>query len=50
MKRERLKELKPLNSVIQICPVCNKLDVYLNDGHSCEDEMVRQANCEFYEG
>jgi hypothetical protein len=28
--------LKPFNSVIQVCPKCRKVDVYLNDGHVCE--------------
>jgi len=36
--------LKPFNAIIQICPVCNKIDVYLNDGHSCRDELTRQLN------
>ena len=27
--------LKPFNSVIQVCPVCGKVDVYKDDGHDC---------------
>ncbi len=35
-KRNKLmRELKPFNSVIQICPVCNKIDVYKGDNHDC---------------
>jgi len=29
------EELKPFNAVIQVCPYCGKVDVYLNDGHEC---------------
>jgi hypothetical protein len=29
------KRLKPFNAVIQICPKCNKIDVYKNDNHEC---------------
>ena len=27
--------LKPLNSLIQICPRCGKVDVYRGDNHDC---------------
>lgn len=43
------KELKPLNHVIQICPVCNKIDAYKDDGHNCEEEIRRQENLEHYD-
>lgn len=34
-KIKAFKKLKPLNAVIQICPICNKVDVYKDDGHNC---------------
>lgn len=40
------KDLKPFNSVIQMCPECGKIDVYLNDGHSCGAEIVKQMDRE----
>ena len=50
-KDQILKDaLKPFNSVIQTCPVCGKLDVYKDDGHSCQDEITRQLNSDFYDG
>jgi len=27
---QKKKELKPLSSIIQVCPVCGKIDVYKN--------------------
>ena len=40
-EQKRLKsELKPFNAVIQTCPVCGKIDVCLDDGHSCEDYII----------
>jgi hypothetical protein len=38
------KDLKPYNAVIQVCPTCGKIDVYLNDGHSCAEEIAAQYN------
>jgi len=40
MKKTK-KDLKPYNGVIQICPECGKLDVYLNDNHTCDAEYQR---------
>ncbi len=37
-KKRRI--LKPRNMVIQICPVCDKLDVALNDNHDCGEYIV----------
>ena len=38
-EKKRTKEnLKSFNSVIQICPDCNKRDVYENDNHFCSLE------------
>ena len=28
-------KLKEFNSVIQVCSECGKIDVYKNDGHTC---------------
>lgn len=30
------KELEPFNEVIQVCPKCSKVDVYKDDGHTCD--------------
>ena len=52
MKKKRTKkDLEPFNAVIQICPDCHKVDVYLNDKHLCdaEYEALRQYNDEFYD-
>ncbi len=38
------KDLKPLNTVIQVCPECGKMDVYLNDGHSCDKHVEGDDN------
>ncbi len=40
MKKEKLVEL---NAVIQICD-CGKIDAYKDDGHRCEDYIVRSIN------
>jgi len=34
-------DLKPYNAVIQICPVCEKVDVSKNDGHDCDDYIIQ---------
>lgn len=39
--------LKPFNAVIQICPDCGKVDVYLNDGHNCGTEILKKEAEEF---
>jgi len=36
MSKEADKYLKPLGYVIQICPICNKVDVYKGDKHDCK--------------
>jgi hypothetical protein len=41
-----IEKLKSYNSVIQICPECSKIDVYFNDGHDCEAEIVKKINRE----
>ena len=46
-KEKLLKTLKPFNAVIQTCPVCGKIDVWLNDNHRCEEEVARQINNSF---
>ena len=42
------KDLKPFNSIIQVCPVCGKVDAYKGDNHSCEEEINRQENLDYY--
>jgi hypothetical protein len=41
-----MEKLKPLGPVIQVCSVCNKVDVYLGDGHDCGQEIERQRSME----
>lgn len=41
-------ELKPLNSVIQVCPNCGKIDVYKDDGHECDRNLQEQRNRDTY--
>ena len=49
MKKLKPK-LKPFNlEEIQVCPICGKVDIYLNDKHSCESEKQRQENLEHYD-
>lgn len=45
------KDLKPFGDVIQICPDCQKIDVYLNDGHTCDWQMeqLRKERLEYYD-
>lgn len=45
------EDLKPFSNVIQICPECGKMDVYLNDRHNCnrEYEEQRQLSQEYYD-
>ena len=40
MEKEKLKQF---NAVIQICD-CGKIDAYRGDGHSCDDERIKQIN------
>lgn len=41
-------ELKPLNAVIQVCPICGKVDVYKDDGHECDKNLQDQRNRNLY--
>jgi hypothetical protein len=41
------KDLLPFNSVIQKCPECGKLDVYLDDEHDCDAEAQAQREESF---
>ena len=43
------RNLKPFNSVIQICPVCGKVDAYKDDGHNCFNEKQNQIAQEYYD-
>jgi hypothetical protein len=44
-----INELKPLNSIIQICPICEKIDAYKDDGHDCLLEKQNQESQEYYD-
>jgi len=46
---EYKNELKELNSVIQQCPYCGKVDAYKNDGHSCNRAYQQIENGEYYD-
>jgi hypothetical protein len=46
---KREDELKPLSSVIQICPKCGKVDAYKGDKHNCLNEIRRKENEEHYD-
>ena len=45
------RKLVELNSVIQVCPDCGKIDVYKNDGHTCDRNFqnMRMHNDEYYD-
>lgn len=45
------RQLEPFNAVIQICPDCGRVDVYKDDGHTCDREYEenRQLNQEHYD-
>jgi hypothetical protein len=43
------KELEELNSNIQVCPVCGKIDAYKGDGHDCFQYAQNQASQEYYD-
>jgi hypothetical protein len=51
LRKNMKRELEPLNSRIQVCPKCRKVDVYKDDGHTCdaEYEAARQENQEYYD-
>ena len=42
-------DLKPLNSVIQVCPICGKVDAYKDDGHDCLQSLQNQRAQEYYD-
>ena len=44
--KETKDNLKPLGAIIQVCPVCGKVDAYKDDGHDCGAEMRRQEAIE----
>jgi hypothetical protein len=49
MKPDKRK-LKPFNlSIIQVCPECGKVDVYLNDGHDCNREYQIRRQEDLYD-
>ena len=49
VKKKSNEELKPLNSVIQVCPICGKIDVYKDDEHDCFAEAQSQVNNDYYD-
>lgn len=49
-KQKKLKSLKPYDlSIIQVCPVCDKVDVYKDDGHDCLLSAQNQKSLEYYD-
>lgn len=42
-------DLLPIGSIIQICPVCDKVDVYKDDGHNCSTHIFSQEAQEYYD-
>ena len=38
------EDLKPYNSVIQICPDCGKVDVCKDDNHECDREAEERSH------
>lgn len=48
-KKKTKKDLKSYNSVIQVCPECGEVDVYLNDGHDCFQHIQNMINNEYYD-
>ena len=36
------KGLIDINAIIQVCPVCGKVDVYKNDGHDCNAHIQKE--------
>ena len=45
--KNKNNKLKPFNSVIQICPNCQKIDVYENDEHDCEYLQISREQKEY---
>jgi len=41
------EELKPFNSIVQVCSTCGKIDVYKDDGHSCRAEALKRENLDY---
>jgi hypothetical protein len=46
---KKKKELEPLNSVIQVCSDCGKVDAYAEDGHDCIITKQNQEAQEYYD-
>jgi hypothetical protein len=44
LEPEKYTGLYPYNEFIQICKVCEKIDAYAGDGHSCLDEIIRKED------
>ena len=39
-----MEKLKPLHNIIQVCPICGKVDVCKDDGHDCFLHINRQED------
>ena len=48
MKKRTKGDLKPYSAIIQTCPDCGKVDVYLNDGHTCDKEIQAEKQNKIY--
>ena len=40
---QKPSEMKPLNELIQVCPICGKIDAYKDDGHDCYEEINNRS-------
>lgn len=47
MNKNLKENLLPFNAIIQICPVCGKIDVYKDDGHICNVSLQAQLEQEW---
>ena len=39
--------LLPMNAIIQICPICGKVDVYKNDNHDCMTHILNKESQDY---
>jgi hypothetical protein len=47
MSKKHKIRLKPYDiKVIQVCPICHKVDSYLGDRHRCGDEINKSQDKE----
>jgi len=44
LNKDLKAELKPFTmDEIQVCPICGKVDVYKDDGHSCIENLANKG-------